>query len=158
MKIFNNIFEFDDIFSLKNNFNATKKFVTNKEGEKTSKLRNYNERLLQSCFSNVERINWDDYFYDITVEEDHPYVANGYVVHNSNDDLIIAMCISLFHRNRAVNSGDSFLIAEDGQVLSYESSKNENVVNASFSIVSSEDNSNMEFEDEVAEGYKWLLG
>lgn len=162
LKIFENTL-FNDIFYLKNNYVETSKFVKNKDGVKTSKLRNYSNNLLQSNIHSVYRIGWDDYYYDLSVEDDHSYVANGYIVHNSHDDSIMAFAIGIYNRNKAIISGESFLINEDGKSISASDNFDDVSVskNNGFGIVSSEESSE---EDEYIEKYgigkeeyKWLI-
>ncbi len=165
LKIFNFNQDFEKVFSLKNNYENTFKFIKNKEQKRTNKLRNYNEELLQSNVSSVEQQGWDDFYYDITVEEDHSYIANGYIVHNSHDDTIIAFALAMYNRNKAVMSGNSFLITDDGDVIGSDSKdKIDDTIEKKvdqFDILTSEATSEDSFQENYGcsqEQYSWLMG
>jgi len=168
VKIFNSNEKTEKLFMKKNKYYETKNFITNKNQNKTSKLRNFNNNLLQSSFSKVERINWEDYYYDISVEEDHSYIANGYIVHNSHDDSIIAMALALFSRAKAVMSSESFLITPDGEVISSDGKDNNSnqtnldKIKDNFDVVESnkeyDDDEYMEMYGCSKEDYDMLIG
>jgi len=88
------------------------------------------------------------------------YGSGGRPIHvdGANDDLLISLALSLYNRHRAVNSGQSFLIAEDGKVLSYENSKNEEVEKGMFGLITSDNDTDDEgFTKEMADAYNWLI-
>ena len=85
----------------------------------------------------------------------------------SHDDSIIAFALAMYNRSKAVMSGDSFLITDDGEVVSYDSKDNTDVkgdeLKDTFAYL---DSSDMADEDDLIkerhgmsqEQYSWLLG
>ena len=160
-KLFNH--NFQDIFSIKNNYKETKKYIISKEETKTSKLRNFNSNLLQSKFNQVNQIEWDDYYYDLSVEDDHSYIANGYVVHNSHDDTVMAYAIAMYNKDRAINKGDSFLINDKGEIVDSETESlrmiEEQEQKDRFGVIS-DDEVDDYFQEQFGvsrEDYEWLI-
>jgi len=84
----------------------------------------------------------------------------------SNDDTIISLALALYLRNKAINSGESFLITDDGEVI--ESGSKDNSEDSSlkrvaetFDVLSSDTMDNDDFEDSYGcskEDYEWLIG
>lgn len=91
--------------------------------DQSTKLSIYKNNLLKSNFSSVKEIEWKDFYYDLTIEEDHSYIANEYIVHNSHDDLIISFGLCLHLRNKAISFGESFLINDEGELIEATSRK-----------------------------------
>lgn len=147
----------------KNNYNDFIKTV-DKENQKR-KLVHYKDDYLISQFSSVEEVEWNDYYYDLTVKDEHSYIANGYCVHNSHDDTLISWGLCIYMRNKATSYGDSIaFIAEDGQVFEFEEKDRDRTENKSgFGFITTEDEKSVEenlLEESGVENldqYKWLL-
>lgn len=89
------------------------------------------------------------------------YGAGGRPIHvdGAHDDLLIALSLALQNRHRAINSGQSFMIDEDGKILAYENSKFESPEKTNFGILTSDsDNSDEAMSQEIADAYNWLIG
>lgn len=84
----------------------------------------------------------------------------------SHDDTIIAFALAMYNRNKAVLSGNSFLITDDGEVVGMDSKDNleddekQKKVDE-FDILTSEGTSTDEFQEKYGcskEEYSWLIG
>ncbi len=84
----------------------------------------------------------------------------------SHDDTIIAFALAMYNRNKAVMSGNSFLITDDGDVVGMDSKDNlkddtiEKKVDQ-FDILTSEATSEDVFQKNYGcsqEQYSWLMG
>lgn len=158
--------DFAEVFNYKNNYNETINYVKEKNQVKTTKLSSYdNNGILINTFNNVEKIDWDDYLYDLEVDRDHSYVANGIVVHNSHDDALIALALALYHRDKAINAGQSFIVGEDGKLIDY--SVRDRLTAATGSnkewdfMTSEQEGALDEFEKKTGvsvDQYSWLIG
>lgn len=92
--------------------------------------------------------------------------ANGRPDHaeNAQDDCLIALSLALHLRDKAVNSGQSFIVAEDGRLIDYSvddplTSRTGSKTEWDF-ITSEEESAQEQIERKVGmsfENYKWLL-
>lgn len=150
---------FNDFFLIKKNY---KDFLLKKNiSQKNSKKNIFFGDFIESSFKNIEDIEWNDYYYDIEVEDDHSYIANGYIVHNSHDDTLMAMSLALYHRDKAINSSESFLITEDGDLVEYVSKDKEDEEEMSdFEYIMSSEDMEDEFQKKTGvsrKDYEWLI-
>lgn len=84
----------------------------------------------------------------------------------SHDDSIIALALALYLRSKAINSGESFLITDDGEVIESDSKDNleddpKKKVSETFDVISSEDMNDDDFQSKHGcskEEYDWLIG
>lgn len=91
--------------------------------------------------------------------------GNGKADHaqGCHDDSIMSFAIAMYNRNKAIISGESFLINDDGTAISIDDNMegvNVKNVNNEFNIVASEDENEDFFQDRygVSKGqYEWLL-
>lgn len=106
-------------------------------------LKFYSERLLMEMSTWI----WD---------------GSGKAIHSdsSHDDSIIAFALALYLRNKATNSGQSFLITEDGSTVSFDrkdnNDTNEDLEN-SFSFVTAENETKKNVDQLTDEHYQWLI-
>jgi len=143
------------------NYNDLAKFL-NIEQVKTDKFRSsrvWKKRRLNSTIKSIKEIDWNDYYYDLTVEDDHSYIANGYVVHNCHDDSIIAMALCLYNRSKAQVSEKIFAISDKGETIEFNSKEVEEEDTSSytraFAFVEDDDEDNpFGSEQDI---YEWLM-
>lgn len=97
----------------------------------------------------IEATTW---IYDSKARPDH--------VAGANDDALIAMAIALYLRAKAQSTGESFLVAEDGELIEYDKNTGPmiNERDIGFGIVDSEDPEDNSMDKEMADSYKWLIG
>jgi hypothetical protein len=84
---------------------------------------------------------------------------------NCHDDTLMALAIGLYNRDKAINSGESFLVTEDGRTLDYSVNDEltlENNKGNSWDFVTSNDESEVEkFQEDYGvsiDQYSWLIG
>ena len=83
----------------------------------------------------------------------------------AHDDSIIAFALAMYNKNKAINSGDSFLITDSGEVI--ESNSKDKVYSEkelkkdTFDLVSSSGPNDDDFQEQYGcskEEYEWLIG
>lgn len=116
------------------------------ETDKFRSSRVWKKKRLNSTIKSITEIDWNDYYYDLTVEDDHSYIANGYVVHNCHDDSIIAMSLCLYNRSKAQVSEKIFAISDKGETVEFNSEEVEeedtSFASKSFAFVEDDEEEN----------------
>jgi intein/homing endonuclease len=136
---------------------------SHKKLSNTRKQVEYLNDYLLGNFYSVEQIDWNDYYYDLEVEDDSSYIANGYAVHNSHDDSIIAFSLALYLRNEVTKAGEGYLIMDDGKLIAYEPSKDkidEEEDNTFGILIDGEEEEKDIFKDRYnvsKEDYEWII-
>lgn len=140
------------------------KFEALKNRKNKKKMNDYKEDFLLANYTKVEQIEWSDYYYDLNVEDDHSYIANGNVVHNSHDDLLVSLGLCIHLRNKVTEYGDSFFIGDDGTLFQFDEEDKNREVNDGFGFETTE-KIQEDAQDLIEERYgmdvdqyKWLLG
>jgi hypothetical protein len=74
--------------------------------EEIDNIKNYRNlsinknKYTKSKFKSIKTLKNEETVYDLTVENTHSYIANGYIVHNCHDDLILSFCLALYNRTK----------------------------------------------------------
>lgn len=85
-------------------------------------------------------------------------------IEGGHDDAIMALSFALYNRDKVINSGESFVISEDGKFIDYSVSDDLTLKNSkdnnSFDFITSdsEDDDFMKKYNCSEEEYRWLLG
>jgi intein/homing endonuclease len=82
--------------------------------------RRYFGNNLGSRIKRVKEYSKEEKLYDLNVEDDHSFIANGYIVHNCHDDAIMAMGLCLYLRDKAQVQSSAMFLSEDGSVITYD--------------------------------------